>query len=496
MAKRRGSALDFFNGLNQGFDATGKVLTGIELDKISREKPQESEGYTSEDGRQLEALANARDAEGRPYYTVTPGGNGYTVGSNFKTGIGEEASTPAPVARAPGRVTEFMGQRHSGSLTPDQVDQLRYRAMADAVGRSDPIRALQMRREATSQQRDSQRFAWEEQAQPGKQRTAELQLSTAERGERAGQLGEDTEAAIGRHLVEYKGSKEQVGETAGFVNKNSKSLTMGTPDKNGLVPLAVVRPDGEAVFLSLSKQDQAKLYAAGNILQLNPTRALAMMSEVNKDIAANFAAENGLTKFLADNKNDTAFKGAQLANDSARLGLALRVADRQEERAETADWRMVGASQDNRGLVQFNQRTGKSRVMPLPDGTDAKGLFRKITGENGNTMTDREKLAYSAAVKELAELDPKAPPSAAAGVFRKYGLDPEKFGVEDPVAKLIAQLSQQEAPAQPAAGPARAAAPAPARVEPMERLRGFYLGNGQQPRGPMPTEEALQYLNR
>lgn len=203
---------------------------------------------------------------------------------------------------------------------------------------------------------------------------------------------------------------------------------------------------------------------------------------------------------LARGNADLHFKGLAAANDAERTGIARASARSAQSRAESADWRMVGASQDNKGLVQFNQRTGQSRVMPLPEGTDAKGLFRKITGESdrpAQTMTDREKVAYSAAVKELAELDPQAPPSAAAAVFRKYGLDPEKFGVEDPVAKLIAQLSaQEEASPQQTAAPARSAAPVPARVEPMERLRGFYLGNGQQPQAPMSTEEALKYLNR
>lgn len=117
-------------------------------------------------------------------------------------------------------------------------------------------------------------------------------------------------------LKEYKGTDDQVASTAAYLNNNSRRLTMGTPDKNGLVQLAVAKDDGTASFLNLSKQDQAKLYAAGHLLELNPTKALEMMAGVNKELAAAVAADNGLTANLTSNSNDVAGKSANITHQN------------------------------------------------------------------------------------------------------------------------------------------------------------------------------------
>lgn len=136
----------------------------------------------------------------------------------------------------------------------------------------------------------------------------------------------------------YKGDPDQIGSTIQYVNGNSKSLTMGAPDKNGLVRMSIVTPDKNAEFIKLSKQDQAQLYAAGSIMSDDPKRALEIMSGINKNMAAAFAAENGLTKLLADNTNDVSTKSASMsndakrtANDTARVGIAAGAAKRAAE---------------------------------------------------------------------------------------------------------------------------------------------------------------------
>lgn len=126
------------------------------------------------------------------------------------------------------------------------------------------------------------------------------------------QLAEE-DAFIADAMKSYKGTEDQIGGTASYINANSKRVTMGAPGKNGFVPLSVVGTDGRAEFLNLSKQDQAKLYAAGQLLERNPTRALEIMSSVNKELASAIAQENGLVGKLATNANDVAYKGGQLA---------------------------------------------------------------------------------------------------------------------------------------------------------------------------------------
>jgi len=148
-------------------------------------------------------------------------------------------------------------------------------------------------------------------------RIALLRGDTA--GYRAAQANKramNEEDVFAKRLGEYKGTEDQVASTAAYLNNNSRRLTMGTPDKNGLVQLAVAKEDGTASFLNLSKQDQAKLYAAGHLLELNPTKALEMMAGVNKELAAAVAADNGLTANLASNSNDVAGKSATITHQA------------------------------------------------------------------------------------------------------------------------------------------------------------------------------------
>jgi len=140
-------------------------------------------------------------------------------------------------------------------------------------------------------------------------------------------------------LKEYQGTDDQVGTTSAYLNNNSRRLTMGTPDKNGLVQLAVAKDDGTASFLSLSKQDQAKLYAAGHLLELNPTKALEMMAGVNKELAVAVAADNGLLANLTSNSNDVAGKSATITHQAnvdkrADNAAAAGAAEKRQAKAE------------------------------------------------------------------------------------------------------------------------------------------------------------------
>lgn len=123
-------------------------------------------------------------------------------------------------------------------------------------------------------------------------------------------------------MKSYKGTEDQIGGTASYINTNSKRVTMGSPGKNGFVPLSIVATDGRAEFLNLSKQDQAKLYAAGQLMERNPTRALEIMSSVNKELASAIAQENGLVDKLATNTNDVAYKGGKLDIDRQQAASA------------------------------------------------------------------------------------------------------------------------------------------------------------------------------
>lgn len=119
----------------------------------------------------------------------------------------------------------------------------------------------------------------------------------------------------------YKGTPEQIDETMVYVNQMSKSITMGEPDKDGFAQLSVVKPDGKAVFANLTRQDQAKIYAAAGLMELNPQRAFDMMAQVNKDLAVAVAADNNMNVSLANASNDVVSKKGTLANQRAKLGI-------------------------------------------------------------------------------------------------------------------------------------------------------------------------------
>ena len=203
---------------------------------------------------------------------------------------------------------------------------------------------------------------------------------------------------ISRMLKEYTGTSEQVAGTRVWLNQNSQRLTLGTPDKNGLVRMSVVSPSGEAEFLKLSRQDQATLYAAAGLMERNPVRALQMMAGVNKTLAEAVAAENNLTSALAGNVNAVADKTSSMndrAADNAR-------ADRADRRAADAAARGVKIEDENR------QRVNDARAAAFalfkennPDATPAQiraaetGVLAAVPTEDKNAPAE-VKLARSA----------------------------------------------------------------------------------------------------
>lgn len=165
---------------------------------------------------------------------------------------------------------------------------------------------------------------------------------------------------------EYNGSPEQIASTAAYLNQNSRRLTMGRPDKNGLVSLSVVKGDGTAEFLNLSKPEQARLYAAGHLLESNPFKALEMIANVNKDLAAAVAADNGLQVNLAGNTNDVASKSATIShqerqdkNDAARTNALSKhydaLTERYKKELEASNW----------GTEQYIDKDGNLRVFDV-----------------------------------------------------------------------------------------------------------------------------------
>ena len=151
---RRSEFTDFIKNFGLAYDTTRRVGEDIQLGQIANAKPEQSTGFTADDGKQLEAIASAKDADGKPLYTLTANEDGsYDV-----------ASTADPTMRgtiAQKGVTDFLGKRTEGTMTDDQVNSARQMAMAGVISRRDPMAGMQMQNAARLAERDTQRFGWE-----------------------------------------------------------------------------------------------------------------------------------------------------------------------------------------------------------------------------------------------------------------------------------------------------------------------------------------------
>lgn len=260
-------------------------------------------------------------------------------------------------------------------------------------------------------------------------------------------------------------------EMAKWVNGNHKSITVGAPDKNGISQLSVVRPDGDAVFHSLSKSDQAQLAGAMALMDRNPMRALQIIGGVNKELAAVLAAENNLTLNVSGKNNDAAKSSAAIGNDAQRtandgarvglererLGIARQVANNAERRAGDRE------QMERMGQVRLykNPQTGaveehypvttkagiQWRKVPSPE-----GMVPVRVGEKPAPNRVQEKLADAYATEVVTARTP-ADQEKVRSKYRSLGL--QELG-EDPILSALRQATGGQGPAgAPAAVPGR-----------------------------------------
>lgn len=292
---------------------------------------------------------------------------------------------------------------------------------------------------------------------------------------------------FGKKLKEYTGSEEQIGATAQFVNDSSKRITLGDAGKDGVVRMAVVKPDGKADFLKLTKQDQAQLYAAGSMMEANPTKALTIMAGINKNLAAAVAADNGIE-----------FKLAEVADKSAG-----RVETSLHNRETAAHQRgMLGVAQSNAqtnreykdGMLKLNGEKAAAKPgggRPQVDVKEKEGggwvAFSRSTGEPVyNVGVDGTKMPMGMSAERLGQMQKE---SAESKMPIREAFDANGalvFAFEGPDGKLYSDVTSAKGGlAAPKADtklpppivspgmklPARAAAPTEPTSRP-ERVQG------------------------
>lgn len=127
-----------------------------ELDEISKAQPVNAD-FLSDD-----ASAKVQAAAADPTQHI-----GYDVGAKAYMAtpkLGEDEMGPAQpkqiATAAP--MTELLGNRTPGTMTPEQVSSAKFKAMADVVGKSDPIQGMRLQREVKQGERDDKRWERED----------------------------------------------------------------------------------------------------------------------------------------------------------------------------------------------------------------------------------------------------------------------------------------------------------------------------------------------
>lgn len=360
------------------------------LGRVGEAKPEEVQGYSAEDGAQLEAIANARDENGNPYYQVEPGsGAGYGVRSNFQV-QGEDGamSTPGVANVAPRKMTDFLGQRYEGALDARGLDNARTRAYADVIARDDPIKGMQMRRELAGQERDEKRFEHEVALQPLKQRRAEQEVSAGDRTERTGQRA-DLLQTIDDEIAKMPADALAVYAAGVNTNKSNLPLLYTGTTKDGFQFLTrdpeTGKPGKPVTYSEAQMRDLARV----GIYRMSGFGAESqeLLRSTDKELYEMLFKDSQLTASTVQSGNDARSKQHGLENDNARLGMdrerlglerqrvgiAARSAADARGAARKPHWVSMDDGQGGSVYVDMNNVASKDGVAQLPVGVRPAG---------------------------------------------------------------------------------------------------------------------------
>ena len=182
-----------------------------ELEEISKAQPVSAD-FLSDD-----ASAKVQAAAADPTQQI-----GYDVGAKAYMAtpkLGENEMGPAQpkqIATAE-PMTELLGKRTPGTMTPDQVSSAKFKAMADVVGKSDPIQGMRLQREVKQGEREDKRWEREE-------RTAK-----EEEDFKTGQQAEFAQTIYGKRMGEYATQVQAYEQYQAKLKSGAAPETLGAP---------------------------------------------------------------------------------------------------------------------------------------------------------------------------------------------------------------------------------------------------------------------------
>jgi hypothetical protein len=465
------------------------------LEGIQNAKATEIEqGYTPQMGEQLQGIAAAKDAEGREFYKLTPQTGG---GYGLSTLNAEGGYTPVEgPGIQPQRVTEFLGQRYEGGLTPDRVEALRTRAMAEGV--SDPRMRQQMLMEATRAEREAEESPLRRQQLEQQVGLGKVQLGEAERkAEAAGRM----DAFNTEFNTLQNPTPEQLKTLASKYNLDRGQQLEVTSQVTG-----IAKNELDAFDMDIKKAVKGKDLAGLIDLHKNDSRFgdgthFVMAKGAGGQVVLNLVSDADPTKVL----RTESFKDSGMATAYLRKAA--------EDPANLAEW-MVGMRGKETAIRASEADIEYKRAQTGALGR--KGLEQKFTDMEailGRKLTEPEKLTLFGAAPKPREVTSEAVANLAKEMVgkpsgRMVDGKPERYTMQtatadarrylsagdtaapQPVNNLILTMKQNAPAAKPqatAAGqgllnlaneymPAQVP-PTPAPTSSQERMRGLYFGN-------------------
>lgn len=451
-----------------------------ELAAIQSAKPEFQQGYTQGDGKLLESIANAKDAEGNAAYQLDARPDG-SYGIKVRGTDGNyNAVDGAQINQRP--VGMFMGQTYDQSeLTPDKVQGLRNRAMVGVLAKTDPIKAMGLMQsiEGLDQARttfNNQQTDREEARALLKNRRSEYERLSKLEGDA---LAEEIGGAF---------SRDGSGVSAMLTFDPKQNKYLFTSKEPGVPSATLSRAELLNYAMGLWEQGNGD-FNKGLEMALSSVRAQRDMDNQAFDRSARMAQGNADLFWKGRNYSlEDWYKRQSVENDRARIGIAREGLAVQRGAMSRPQYVGNDASGQPVYIDMASAPRDRDGRIRLPGGISAL----KPSVE----MTDREKLAFAAAHKTLGDIAASGQPvsqAQIASVARAHGLDPAMFGAQgmaDPFG-------------QP---PTRAAMPGPGAAAPTNTAPGQKSGRQlvqeaydawQNAKGPwyLPTPTANSKVN-
>jgi hypothetical protein len=382
MARNYASFLDgFTGGLGMAQRMEGMV-DQREMRDIAKETPEESTGFTEEQGAELEKLAATGEFEvgydeSKKAYTLKPKDGG-----------------DAKFVEQQG-VTDFLGKRTAGKMSSGAVDEARQLAMADVVGRRDPMQASRMRSDIKQSKREDERYGWEQKrAQRDERRATDEDANT--------EFMKNLEADVGQQMTARLTGPD--GQTrpasvddylAASQYKAAKLIAAGKTD----AAQAVIKDHAAQSFVKIQLENAVRDKALGE--------TIAAVNAGNLEAAGEF-----YNRFLPDGGTVTGIKrgesGAIVFERKGASGEAMPPATFKDANQLTAS---LSSLKDPMAVYNYSQNEFRNSLAIKADSRADRGEARADRAEGRSaasfaaSMADRGRSRAEGSAKDAAAVN-------------------------------------------------------------------------------------------